>query len=154
MQLAGGSLSKERWIAHTAESPQLMRGPLGGHKPTGDIVAQWSRGFAGNTHATRVQEAEAALRNAVAAFKAQGASAPPEALKTTRKLAEKLLSARLKMLKARLVALEDAGASGTMPGYAKDLASLRERLASTREQGLAGILTEFSVEQAVDSRYD
>jgi hypothetical protein len=55
------------------------------------------------------------------------------------------------MLQARLVALEDAGANGTMPAYAKDLDSLRQRLANTRDRGLAAILTEFSVEEAVGS---
>jgi hypothetical protein len=84
-------------------------------------VAQWSRGFPGNAHATRVEEAEVPLRAAVATFKAQGASAPPQALKTIRKLAEKLLSARPQLLKAR------------------------------PDQRLAAILTEFSVEEAVES---
>jgi hypothetical protein len=114
-------------------------------------VAQWSRGFSGNTHVTRVEEAEAALRNAVTVLKAAGASARPKTAKTVRKLAEKVLSARVRMLKARLVALKEVGATKTMPASAEDLPSLRQRLANTRDQGIGAILIEFSAERAVSS---
>ena len=64
-------------------------------------MVQWSRGFSGNTHATRVEEAEAAVRNSVTVLEAQSATAQSNPVKNVRKLAERLLSARVRMLKAR-----------------------------------------------------
>jgi hypothetical protein len=81
-------------------------------------------------------------------LKAGGADERMKAAKKVRKLADKVLSARVRMLKTRLVVLGDAGATGAMPGYAKDLDTLRQRLADTRDQGVAAILKEFSAEEA------
>jgi len=114
-------------------------------------VAQWSGGFAGNTHATRVNDAEAALRHAVSALKAGSASPDMvKAAKTVRQLAKRLLSARVRMLKARLSALQDASAGGTRDPESQELAPLRQRLAEAQAQGLAEILVEFSAKEALE----
>jgi hypothetical protein len=110
-------------------------------------LAQWAGGYSGNTHATRVEEAEAALRRAAAALKSGVSSdQPPKAAAKARKLAERVLSARVRMLKARLSAMQDASARDAAPAGSEELSALRTRLARVQEQGLPGILAEFHLE--------
>jgi hypothetical protein len=110
-------------------------------------MAQWAGGYSGDTHATRVAEVEAALRQAAAALKSEAADGPtPKAVAKARKLAERLLSARLRMLKARISALKDASVQETVPPAGAQLASPRQRLATVEAQGLPGILAEFGVD--------
>jgi uncharacterized Zn finger protein len=106
-------------------------------------LAQWSGQFSGNTHATRVQEAEAVLRHAVAALKS--ATADEERTKkanAVQQLAKRLLQARVRLLKARLA---------SEPPPAAGLASLRQRLEVTQASGVAAILAEFGVMSGVQS---
>jgi len=70
----------------------------------------------------------------------------PKAIANVRRLAERLLSARVRMLKARLSAGEDASAKETGSQGPEEFASLRTRLAAVQKQGLAGILAEFDLE--------
>ena len=69
-------------------------------------MAQWLGQFSGHTHATKLEDAETALRHAVAVFRAAGPDDHGRKSKAVRNLAERLLAARLKLLKARLAALE------------------------------------------------
>lgn len=109
-------------------------------------MAQWAGGYSGNTHATRVAEAEAALRDAAVAMRSESPSNQPQkAVANARKLAERVLSARVRMLKARLRALQDASAKEKAPSGSEEFASLRARLATVQEQGLPGILAEFDL---------
>jgi hypothetical protein len=110
-------------------------------------LAQWAGGYSGNTHATRVADAEAALRHAAAGLRSDASSdRSPKAVANVRKLAERLLSARVRMLKARLSAMQDANSKETAPPASEEFASLRARLATVQEQGLPGILAEFDFE--------
>ncbi len=110
-------------------------------------MAQWAGGYSGNTHASRVAEAEAALRHAAAGLRSESPShQSQQAVANARKLAERVLSARVRMLKARLSALQDASAKEVAPSGAEEFASLRTRLATVQEQGLPGILAEFDLE--------
>ena len=109
-------------------------------------MAQWSGGYQGETHTTRVAGAEAALRHGVSVL--QTATSDGDRSKAARnvcQLAARLLSARVRKLKARLEAIEDAAAGGRPAPYAIADNDLRARLAATRELGLPGILTELSV---------
>ncbi len=104
-------------------------------------MAQWLGQFSGHTHATKVEDAEDALRHAVAAFRAAGPDDRGRKAKSVRNLAERLLTARLKLLKARLAALEPA-AEGREQN-SEGIESLLARAARTRTEGVDGILAEF-----------
>jgi hypothetical protein len=110
-------------------------------------VAQWLRQFSGHTHATKVEDAEAGLRNAVAVFRAANAGDRGRKAKSLRSLAEGLLSARLKLLKARIAAL-DPVAEGREEN-ADGIEALRAREAETRADGVDGILAEFGALDAL-----
>jgi hypothetical protein len=104
-------------------------------------VAQWLGQFSGHTHATKVQDAEDALRHAVAAFRAAGSNDRRRKAKAVQNLAERLLSARLKLLKARLAKLEPA-AEGREVNRG-GIEALQARETRTRAEGVGGLLAEF-----------
>jgi hypothetical protein len=110
-------------------------------------MAQWLGQFSGHTHATKVRDAEDALRHAVAVFRAAGSNDRRRKAKAVRNLAERLLTARLKLLRARLAALE-AAAEGREPN-ADGIKTLRAREVRTRGEGVGGILTEFGALEAL-----
>ena len=104
-------------------------------------MAQWAGGYSGNTHATRVADAEGALKQAITAIQAQPGIEATDRAKVMW-MAERLLSARERMLKARLVALRDAS---VQDGPQAQLTDLRARLERLQKQAVAGILTEFGL---------
>jgi len=85
-------------------------------------VAQWAGGYSGNTHATRVADAEGALKHAITAIQAQPGIEATDRAKVMW-MAERLLSARERMLKARLVALRMRVSPGRAAGPAYRFAS-------------------------------
>ena len=111
-------------------------------------MAQWLGHFSGHTHATKVEDAEEALRHAVTVFRAAGTGDHPRKAKSVRGLAERLLSARLKLLKARIAALEPV-AEGREQNAA-GIEALRVREAQTRADGVKGILAEFGALDALE----
>jgi len=111
-------------------------------------VAQWLGQFSGHTHATRVEDAEAALRHAVAVFRAAGSPKAKESkARAVRNLAMRLLSARLRLLKARIAAAEPLAAERAE--QSSGIESLQQREANLRAEGLQGILAEFGAEDAI-----
>lgn len=109
-------------------------------------MAQGGRLFSGHTHATRVEDAEALLRHAVDVFRAAGSCHDREKRATVDRLAARLLAARLKLLKSRIVAATEARPRPTPGGLAKETTSLERRYATLREGGLTMILREFGVD--------
>ena len=108
-------------------------------------MAQWLGQYTGNTHATRVADVEEALRHAVAAF--ANTTAPADRRKLSRSilaLAKRVLSARVRYLKARLAAAEGAGMEEAVTARAKEIAGLHESLNSAERTGVEGILHEFA----------
>jgi hypothetical protein len=93
-----------------------------------------------NRNGTVVQEAEHALAHAVDVIR----SAPPpkdqKALKTVVRLAERVLSARIRLLKTRLKEMDWAREWNTKP-----MASLQHKIDGIQRSGVAGILAEFGV---------
>jgi hypothetical protein len=68
--------------------------------------------------------------------------------KSLRRLAERLLAARLKLLKARIAALEPV-ADGHELNVA-GIESLKEREARTTAEGVSGILAEFGAADVLE----
>jgi hypothetical protein len=105
-------------------------------------VAQWRGQFSGLTHATKVEDAEDALRTAVAAFRASGPGAAPAKAKAVRRLAARLLTARLKALKAR------RAAATPVTGPSARFEQLVQEETAMRAAGVNAILTEFGATDA------
>lgn len=100
-------------------------------------MAQWTGQYSGLTHETKVQDIEALLRQAVAAFDATPEPARESKAKAVHHLSDRLLAARLKALRARLSALHE-------PGPKQAAASqLQTREQELRAQGVTGIFKEF-----------
>jgi hypothetical protein len=113
-------------------------------------MAQWNGQYTGNTHGTKVEDLEEALRHAVEAFRDASDDVKLSKGKAVKKLAARVLNARLKMVKARL--------SETLPVEAKELQArmvqiehLRIREENLRSAGIAGIFCEFQVGELVSS---
>ncbi|MGI8603669.1 MAG: hypothetical protein ACR2OZ_11815 [Verrucomicrobiales bacterium] len=110
-----------------------------GTKPTVPLrvtMAQWSGQFSGLTHESKVQDIEASLRQAVAAF-----DAAPEAERDSKSKAVHHLAARSKAMHARLSALREPGRKSASSSHLTQLLT-RER--ELQAQGVTGILREFN----------
>ena len=124
-------------------------------------MAQWLGQFTGSTHATRLADAEDALRHAVDAL--GGAASDGERAQKMHAVhvgAERVVALRLRMLKARIIALAatdrvDVGwrSSETERAPAKprrapaeSISSLRAREEHVRAVNVEGVLREFGVE--------
>jgi hypothetical protein len=105
-------------------------------------VAQWRAQFSGLTHASKVADAEDTLRAAVAAFRAAGPEAAPAKAKAVRRLAARLLTIRLKVLKALCAAAVPVNQPS--PRFER----LRQQEATVRAAGVAAILAEFGAPDA------
>ncbi len=111
-------------------------------------MAEWLGQFSGNTHATKVADGEASLRHAIVVFRESGLEKDRQRkAKSLRNLAERLLSARLRFIRARIAALEPA-AECTEEQY-RVIASLKEQVARTEEEGVGGILVEFGIQDTL-----
>jgi hypothetical protein len=85
-----------------------------------------------------------ALKQAIAALRASpGGASAGQGREKVAKMADRLLAARVRMLRARLVALHDASAQDRMSPA--QLTDLKTRLEALQEQGVAGILTEYGL---------
>ena len=103
-------------------------------------MAQWIGQYSGLTHAAKVKDIEASLRQAVVSFDAAAEPDRKSKASAVHHLAERLLAARLKALRARLDALEvpiESRASGNQ------LAGLKAREHELQAHGVDGILREF-----------
>ena len=112
-------------------------------------MAQWNGQFTGNTHLTKVQDLEQSLRRAVIVFREADSSA--ERLtkeKRVQKLTVKLLTARLKLLKAQLYEAEPV-ISDDLSEKTKRIETLREQEAKVRAEGVKEILIEFGVKDLI-----
>lgn len=110
-------------------------------------MAQWLGQFSGHTHATKVEDAEESLRHAVTVFHTAEASDRNRKAKAVRRLAQRLLSARMKLLKARIVALTPS-LDDPQKNYS-GIDALRTREEQLRIEGVKGILAEFDALDAM-----
>lgn len=109
-------------------------------------MAQWLGQFSGNTHATKVQDAEALLRHAVAVLRAADSDADRvRKAKIVDRLAMRLSSARLKLMKARIAEATDVQSGAALEKRAHEIASLQRKYARLKDEGLRAILREFGL---------
>jgi gamma-glutamyl phosphate reductase len=105
-------------------------------------MAQWMGQFSGFTHETKVQDLEESLRQAVKAFASASELDRERKAKAVRHLSERLLTSRLKVLRARVSALTEPG---KQTAFGKQATRLQLREQELRAQGIVGILKEFHV---------
>lgn len=114
-------------------------------------MAQWAGGFSGNTHVSAIEDAEELLRHAATVFLLE---ADPEKrrkkAKNVRSLAKRLLRTRVRFLKALISERHDPREE-VMSTRIQETTSLKQRLANTEDEGIAGILREFSASEALVS---
>ena len=103
-------------------------------------MAQWAFQYSGLTHDTKVQDMEASLRHAIDACSAAAESDRDRKQRAVVQLAERLLGARLKALRARISHLSEPGARRPPEEH---LQTLRSRKQELETAGLDGILREF-----------
>ncbi len=112
-------------------------------------MAQWRWQYSGLSHATKVDDYEYMLGNAVDVFKAAKIEERPKKAKSVKKLAAKVLNVRLKIIKARR--------NETLPVKSEDWADRRIQIEHLDElakkltsQGVDGILREFGVRELIE----
>jgi hypothetical protein len=116
---------------------------------SGCEMAQWVGFGFGDTHEKRVKDAAEALRQAVEAFR----QAVPENrrrknAKAVRRLAERLMCARMGMLKARIAVAREAQMGGVLAERSEEMASCQNQMEVIRGGGLPAILAEFRAPDA------
>ncbi len=113
-------------------------------------MAQWKGQFSGNTHETRAHDAEAALRLAAATFREAGSVGERErAAKQVCNLADRLLTARLQLLKSRIAKASEPRMTGLSSAWGDGIDALRARETQAKSDGVRGILEEFD---AIDAQ--
>lgn len=113
-------------------------------------MAQWNGMYSGHTHETLVQDVEQALRHAIDAFRlATSEQERHGKAKSVRNLAKRLLSARRRLLKAKIVAAQRVRSAEAMEARAREIASLQDHHAESLQQGIADILSEFGAPDAL-----
>ena len=114
-------------------------------------MAQWMGQYTGNSHATKIEDLEATLHHAIIVFRDASESTKNQSKeKAVRKLAEKLLTARLKYLRARLYEAEPVIENKDEMRRRKRVETLRQQEAKVRVDGVNGILIEFGAQDLID----
>ncbi len=103
-------------------------------------MAQWLGQFSGLTHESKLEDAEATLRTAVAAFRAASQPDVAKKAKAVQRLAARVLSLRVKLLKARL------NANGPMVRIYEQVQRWIEQERAILAEGVNAILSEFGAE--------
>jgi ABC-type methionine transport system ATPase subunit len=114
-----------------------------------NTMAQWNGQFTGNTHATKVKDLEELLVHTVNVFR--DLSSDEERFKKEKaihKIAEKLLIARLKFLKAKLYETEPVIEEKAKKKNVQ-IEHLQQRIEEMQTQGANGILIEFDLKDLV-----
>ena len=103
-------------------------------------MAQWAYGYSGHTHGTKVLDVEESLQQAITAHSMAAEAERDHKSKAVHHLAERLLAARLKALRARIARLRE-------PDYKGDASELIQKLdrhaQELESEGVTGILQEF-----------
>jgi hypothetical protein len=109
-------------------------------------MAQWKGQFSGRTHATKVKRLERSLAVAVSALQAASKDEAQRKLKAARNIAERLLLARLHMMRSRISAAREKQQEESSVG------TLRLREEAAQAGGVDAILREFGITSNIDDR--
>lgn len=111
-------------------------------------MAQWYGQFTGNSHSTKVKDLEEMLIHAVNVYRESSNEEKITKAKAIQKIAEKLLTARLKLLKAKLYdaepVIDEKGEK-----QAIQIKHLQEKIFNVESVGVNGILEEFGFQNSV-----
>ncbi len=111
-------------------------------------MAQWAGFGTGYNHTSAVKDAEQLVEHATVAFLAEADhDKRRKKAKNVCHLAKRLLRVRIRFLKA-LITQRKVLREEDMSKRIHELTSLKQRLASVAEEGVAGILGEFSASEA------
>jgi len=110
-------------------------------------MAQWRGQFSGRTHGTLVEGLESSLRAMIESYRLLSTEAERASrLAALHAAAARVHHARVKCLKARLVAAESAALSAQLRDKrAREIVSLRRRLKRLEEAGPEATLAEFGL---------
>jgi hypothetical protein len=112
-------------------------------------MAQWIGYGSGHDHPTRVRDAEESLRQAAESLRTSGAEDDRrKRAKAVKRLAERVVWARLRMLKVRIAVAQEAQMAGALSERSTEIASLQRRAEAIRGGGIAATLAEFGAQDA------
>lgn len=113
-------------------------------------MAQWAWQYSGLSHATKVEDYEYMLEHAIEVFKSCPDAERSKKAKSARKLAAKVLNARLKLVKAKCYEAEPVEAKDWKEKRVQ-IDHLKEAEAKLTSEGTAGILREFGASELAES---
>ena len=112
-------------------------------------MAQWLGFGTGDTHEKRAKDAAEALRHAVEVFRE---SVPEDErrkkAKAVRRLAERVMRARMGLLKARISVAREAQMGGALAERSEEIASWQHQMEVIGDGGVPAILDEFGAPDA------
>lgn len=109
-------------------------------------MAQWNGQFSDLTHDTKVRDLEDTMRKAVESLRAAADEERMKKSRALRKLANRLLAARLRCIRARIAAQDRPEDNSPC---AEAIASLRQMETSYRSDGVDGVLREFGMDERI-----
>ena len=112
-------------------------------------MAQWNGQFTGNSHATKVNDYEDMLKHAVEVFQISSDEDRGGKSKAVKKLAGKVLNARLKLVKAKEYEAEPVK-SEDWAKISSQIEHLRQTEAKLTSEGVNGILLEFGAKELIE----
>ena len=115
-------------------------------------MAQWNGQFTGNTHSTKVEDYEYTLRHAIDVLNSSDDEHKSAKVKSVKKLAAKVLNARLKMVRAKRYEAEPVESNESLARQVH-LDHLTELETKLTEDGVAGILIEFGATEFTKGNY-
>jgi hypothetical protein len=112
-------------------------------------MAQWYGQFTGNSHSTKVKDLEEMLNQAVNVYRKSSSEEKITKEKAIHKIAEKLFTARLKLLKAKLYDAEPV-TEEKEKRQTIQIEHLQQKILKVQEAGVEGILEEFGFQNSVE----
>jgi hypothetical protein len=111
-------------------------------------MAQWMGQFSGHTHGTKVGDVEESLRKAVTAMDTSAGIDRDRKVSAVRHLAERLVGARLKLLRARIASASELKYKNGKSS-SEQVPHLKLRARQLESEGVEGILKEFGAYEKI-----
>jgi hypothetical protein len=113
-------------------------------------VAQWIGQFSGNTHKTAVLDAEQLLQHAVTVLNDASLPDRKKKAKSVQALAKRVYAARVRFLKAAIVAATDPATDEVVAKHTRQVTKLEDALTAVTRGGPEAIVREFSATAVQD----